>query len=80
MVAMIHLTLYQYKTLYAVENSMGFHASINENSTLLIYEENFISFLSNRRCSYETFKWSSSRGMNVQDRGPRDCDQILVSD
>lgn len=67
-------------TQYAVQNNMDFHASVNENSTLLIHEENSLSFLSNRRCSYETFKWSSSPGINVQDRVPRDRDQILVWD
>ena len=79
-VAMIHLTLYHYKTLHGVEKSMNFQASVSENSALLIHGENCTSFLSNRLCSYETFKWSSSRGINVQDRVPRDRDQILVSD
>ena len=79
-VAMINFTLHQYMTQYAVQNNMDFHASVNENSTLLIHEENSLSFLSNRRCSYETFKWSSSPGINVQDRVPRNRDQILVWD
>lgn len=44
-VAMIHLTLYQYEALHGVENNMDFQASRNKNSALLIHGENCTTVL-----------------------------------
>jgi len=59
-----HSTLYQYKTLYGVENNVDLQGSVNENWALLIHEENDTSFLSNQLFSNEKMQLCLSQDHN----------------